>query len=55
MISVYVVLGRFAQIFHKSRGSIKIIGARRVAQKKFHTQDPQILGTILQMLLDRMI
>jgi hypothetical protein len=54
MISVYVVLGRVAQIFVKSRSSIKIIGARRVTQKKFHTKDPQILGTIIQILLDRM-
>lgn len=54
MISVYVVLGRVAQIFVKSRSSVKIIGARRVTQKKFHTKDPQILGTIIQIFFDRM-
>jgi hypothetical protein len=54
MISVYMVLGRVAQIFVKSRSFIKIIVARRVKQKKFHTKNTQILVTIIQILLDRM-
>lgn len=54
MISMYIVLGRFAEIFLKSRSSIKIIGARRVTQKKFHAKDPLILGTVIQIILDRM-
>jgi hypothetical protein len=54
MVSAYMVLDRVAQIFHKSRSSIKIIGARGVTQKKFHTKDPQILGTIIQNLHNRM-
>ena len=45
------VLGytRGAKTSHKSRSSLKIVGAR----SKFHTEDPQILGTTVQNLVTR--
>jgi len=32
---------RVAQAFHKSGSHLKILGARRVTQSKFQTEDPQ--------------
>jgi len=52
MISEYMVLGRVAQIFIK-RSCITIVCVKRMTQKKFHAKDPQILGTIVQILLNR--
>jgi len=38
-----------AQIFpQKSVGHFKILGARRVTQRKFHTENPQILDATIQ-------
>jgi len=33
------------QIFQKTRSHLKLLGARRLTRTKFHTEDPQILGT----------
>ena len=37
-----------AQIFHKSRSHLRILGTGRVTRSKFHTDDPQILGATVQ-------
>jgi hypothetical protein len=39
------------QIFRKSRSHLEIPGVRRVTLSKFHTEDPQILGTTCQNLV----
>ena len=40
-----------AKLFQKSRSHLKILGARRVTRSEFHTEDSQILGTIIQDLV----
>jgi len=42
------VKNRGAQNFQKSKGHLKIVGARRVTQSKFHNEYPQVLGTTIQ-------
>jgi hypothetical protein len=41
---------RGAQIFQKSRSQLKILVARIVTWSKFHTEDPQILGTTVKKI-----
>jgi hypothetical protein len=41
------------QIFQKSRCHLKILGARRAMRRKFHTENPQILGATVQNLVAR--
>jgi hypothetical protein len=45
---------RGAQVFQKSRSYFKIMGTIRVTFCKFHTEDPQVLGTTIQNLVTRM-
>jgi hypothetical protein len=40
-----------AKLFQKSRNHLKILGGRRLTRSKFHTEDSQILGTIIQDLV----
>jgi hypothetical protein len=42
------------QIFQKSKGHLKILGARWVAWSKFLTEDLQILGTTLRDLVTQL-
>jgi hypothetical protein len=42
---------RGAQVFQKSRSSLKILVAKRVTWSKFHFEDPYILGTAIQNLI----
>jgi len=37
-----------AQVFQKSRSHLKSLGITSVICRKFHTQDPEILGTKVQ-------
>jgi len=46
-----MLYSRGEQIFQKSRNHVKILGAQRVTLSKFHTEDPQILGIIVQNLV----
>jgi hypothetical protein len=46
-----ILQGRSAQIFQKSRSYLKILGARRVTWSKFHSEEPQILGAMVQNLV----
>jgi fructose-1-phosphate kinase PfkB-like protein len=48
-----VVMTRGTKIFQKTRSHLKIPGARRVTQSKFHTEGPQILGAKVQNLVAR--
>jgi hypothetical protein len=41
---------RNAQIIQKYRSHLKIVGARRVTCSKFNTDDPLVLGAIMQNL-----
>jgi hypothetical protein len=43
-------LARGAQIFQKSRSYHKIVNARRVTWRKFHTEKSQIFGATIQNL-----
>jgi hypothetical protein len=45
------VYARGAQISQQSRSHLKILGARRVTETKFHTEDPQILGVTVQTVV----
>jgi hypothetical protein len=38
-------------IFQKSSGYLKILGARRMAGNKLHTEDSKTLGTTVQNLV----
>jgi len=49
----YLHYTKGAQIFQKSRSHLKILGARRVIWSKFHTEDPQILGVIVEKVVAR--
>lgn len=42
---------RVAQAFHKSRSHLEILGARRVTQTKFQTEDPETWGDTVQNLV----
>ena len=44
---------RGTKVFQKSRSFHRIVGARRMTWSEFHTEDPQILGTIIQNLVPR--
>ena len=48
-------LKEWFKIFQKSRNNFEILGVRRVACSKFHTGDPQILGTNVQNLFATLI
>lgn len=37
-----------AQIFQKSGSCLKILGAGRATLSKFHTEDPELLGTTIE-------
>jgi hypothetical protein len=39
------------QIFQRSKHYLKILGTERMTRSKFHFEDPQILGAILQNLV----
>jgi hypothetical protein len=43
--------GRGTQIFQKYRSHLQILGTRRVTWSKFHTEDWQILGAMVQNLV----
>jgi hypothetical protein len=42
---------RGTQIFKNSRSHLIVLGATRVIQNKFHTENPQILGATVQKLV----
>lgn len=48
-----VLFERGVHISRKFRSHLKILGATGVRQSKFRTQDPQILETTVQNLVDR--
>jgi hypothetical protein len=46
-----IVYTNSAQIFHKPRNHLTILGNKRVTLGKFHIEDPQILGNTVQNLV----
>jgi hypothetical protein len=38
-------------IFQRSRNYLKILGCERVTRSKFHSEDPQLLGANVQILV----
>ena len=52
-VCMYVCMHEYrsAKIFQKSRNRLKIPGARRMTKSKFHSEEPQILGTTMQNLV----
>ena len=47
---IFLYLSNITQIFQEPSNCLKILGARRVTQSKFHTKRPPIFGTSVQNL-----
>ena len=51
---LYIVVARGTETFHIFRNHVERTGARRLTRRKFHSEDAQILGAIIQIFVARL-